>query len=97
MELSPHPVLTPAIAETLAGVDGRAGSAVITTLHRDRPDLDAVATALAQLHTTVIARRGGVCTPTPVPSRCPPTPSSTGPIGWRPPWPASGRGRVGTR
>ena len=51
VELSPHPVLAPAITDTLAGVAGRAGSAVITTLHRDRPDLDALAAALARLHT----------------------------------------------
>ena len=47
VELSPHPVLAPAITDTLAGVAGRARSVVITTLHRDRPDLDALAAALA--------------------------------------------------
>ena len=41
VELSPHPVLAPAISDTLAGTAGRARSGVITTLHRDRPDLDA--------------------------------------------------------
>ena len=51
VELSPHPVLAPAISDTLAGVAGRADSAVITTLHRDRPELDALAAALARLHT----------------------------------------------
>ena len=57
VELSPHPVLAPAITETLHNSDsldsavGRAGSVVITTLHRERTELDAVATALAQLHT----------------------------------------------
>jgi mycoketide-CoA synthase len=50
VELSPHPVLAAAITDTLAGTNDRAGSAVITTLHRDLPDLDAVATALGQLH-----------------------------------------------
>ena len=50
MELSPHPVLAPAIIDTLAGASDRAQSVVITTLHRDRPDLDTVATAIAQLH-----------------------------------------------
>ena len=42
-------VLAAAITDTLAGGD-RAGSSVITTLQRDRPDLQAVATAIAQLH-----------------------------------------------
>jgi acyl transferase domain-containing protein len=50
VELSPHPVLAPAITDTLAGVFDRTQSAVITTLRRDRPDLESVATALAQLH-----------------------------------------------
>ncbi len=51
VELSAHPVLAPAIVDTLISVEGRTQSAVVTTLHRDRPDLDAVAAALAQLHT----------------------------------------------
>ncbi|WP_158015200.1 type I polyketide synthase [Mycobacterium basiliense] len=51
VELSPHPVLAPAITDTLAQTAGRTQSAVITTLHRDRPDRDSLATALAQLHT----------------------------------------------
>lgn len=51
VELSPHPVLAAAIGERLAQMPDRAGSAVITTSHRDRPDLDALAAALAQLHT----------------------------------------------
>jgi len=50
VELSPHPMLAPAITHTLAGVTDRTQSAVITTLRRHRPDLDTVATALAQLH-----------------------------------------------
>jgi acyl transferase domain-containing protein/acyl-CoA synthetase (AMP-forming)/AMP-acid ligase II/acyl carrier protein len=50
LELSPHPVMAAAITDTLAGAVERAQSVVITTLHRDRPDLDAVATALARLH-----------------------------------------------
>jgi acyl transferase domain-containing protein/acyl-CoA synthetase (AMP-forming)/AMP-acid ligase II/acyl carrier protein/NADP-dependent 3-hydroxy acid dehydrogenase YdfG len=50
VELSPHPVLAPAITDTLAQAVGRTQSAVITTLHRDRPDQDALATALAVLH-----------------------------------------------
>ena len=50
IELSPHPVLAPAITDTLAGVGERAGSSVVITLHRDRPDLDALATTLAHLH-----------------------------------------------
>ncbi|MHA7651302.1 type I polyketide synthase [Mycobacterium sp. ML4] len=50
VELSPHPVLAAAITDTLANTTGRGASAVINTLHRDRPDLDAVATTLAQLH-----------------------------------------------
>ena len=51
VELSPHPVLAPAISDTLAGAAGRSGSVVITTLHKDRPDLDGFTTALARLHT----------------------------------------------
>ena len=50
VELSPHPVLAPAITDTLAQAAGRTHSAVITTLHRDHPDQDSLATALAQLH-----------------------------------------------
>ena len=51
MELSPHPVLAPAITDTLAQVAaGRTQSAVVVTLHRERPDQDSLATALAQLH-----------------------------------------------
>jgi acyl transferase domain-containing protein len=50
VELSPHPVLAPAITDTLAGVSDRPHSAVITTLSRHRPDRDTVTTALAQLH-----------------------------------------------
>ena len=50
VELSPHPVLAPAITDTLAQAAGRTQSAVIITLHRDRPDQDSLATALAQLH-----------------------------------------------
>ncbi|MCV7195931.1 acyltransferase domain-containing protein, partial [Mycobacterium angelicum] len=44
VELSPHPVLAPAITDTGAG-------SVIITAHRDRPDLDTLASALARLHT----------------------------------------------
>ncbi len=50
VELSPHPVLAPAITDTLAQGAGRTQSAVVITLHRDRPDQDSLATALAQLH-----------------------------------------------
>ncbi len=50
VELSPHPVLAPAITDALGGLGGRAGSAVITTLHRERSELDAVAAALGRLH-----------------------------------------------
>jgi acyl transferase domain-containing protein/acyl-CoA synthetase (AMP-forming)/AMP-acid ligase II/acyl carrier protein len=50
VELSPHPVMAAAITDTLAEAVERTQSVVITTLHRDRPDLDAVATALARLH-----------------------------------------------
>ncbi|MGY4648902.1 fatty-acid--AMP ligase [Mycobacterium sp. URHB0021] len=50
VELSPHPVLAPAITDTLAQAAGRTQSAVIPTLHRDRPDRDSLATTLAQLH-----------------------------------------------
>ena len=72
MELSPHPVLAPAITDTLAGVPDRTQSAVITTLRRDRPDLDTVAIALAQLHNhghspswrTLYPRAGVIALPT---------------------------------
>ncbi|WP_156748467.1 type I polyketide synthase, partial [Mycobacterium sp. E3198] len=50
VELSPHPVLAPAITDALAQATGRSQSAVITTLHRDHPDQDNLATALAHLH-----------------------------------------------
>ncbi|OBK28848.1 hypothetical protein A5634_19600 [Mycobacterium asiaticum] len=50
VELSPHPVLAAAISDTLVGTADGAGSAVITTLHRDRADLDTVGTTLAHLH-----------------------------------------------
>ncbi len=50
VELSPHPVLTPAISDTVAQADGRAQSAVVITLHRDTPAQDSLSTALAQLH-----------------------------------------------
>ncbi|CPR08054.1 Fatty acyl-AMP ligase FadD28 and polyketide synthase [Mycobacterium bohemicum DSM 44277] len=50
VELSPHPVLAPAITDALAQAAGRTQSAVITTLHRDHPDRDNLATALAHLH-----------------------------------------------
>ncbi len=50
VELSPHPVMAPAITDTLAQVSERAQSAVIVTLHRDRPDQDGFAGALAALH-----------------------------------------------
>ncbi|WP_423202394.1 type I polyketide synthase [Mycobacterium decipiens] len=50
VELSPHPVLAPPIADTLARTSGRTQSAVITTLHRDHPDLDMLAGTIAQLH-----------------------------------------------
>jgi mycoketide-CoA synthase len=50
VELSPHPVLAPAITDTLAQAAGRTQSAVIITLHRERPDQDSLATALAELH-----------------------------------------------
>ncbi|ORA08992.1 hypothetical protein BST12_28030, partial [Mycobacterium angelicum] len=49
VELSPHPGLAPAITDTVTA-SGRTGSTVITTLHRDQPDLDALAIALARLH-----------------------------------------------
>ena len=51
VELSAHPVLAPAIADTLAGAPARSGSVVVPVLRRDRPDLEMVAGALAQLHT----------------------------------------------
>ncbi|KAA0111818.1 type I polyketide synthase [Mycolicibacterium sp. P1-5] len=50
VELSPHPVLAPAITDTLAQFDGASQSAVVITLHRDRPAQESLATALGQLH-----------------------------------------------
>jgi acyl transferase domain-containing protein/acyl-CoA synthetase (AMP-forming)/AMP-acid ligase II/NADPH:quinone reductase-like Zn-dependent oxidoreductase/acyl carrier protein len=49
VELSAHPVLAPAISDTLA-VSERTGSVVIPTLHRDHDDLDGLATAVGRLH-----------------------------------------------
>ncbi len=51
VELSPHPVLAPAISDTLAATPAPTRSAVIPTLHRYRPDRDALGTALSRLHT----------------------------------------------
>ena len=51
VELSPHLALAPAISDIVASVGGRAHSVVIPTLHRFRPELDALAAALARLHT----------------------------------------------
>jgi polyketide synthase 12 len=50
VELSAHSVLAAAITDSVASTAERVGSAVVTTLHRDRFDVDAVATALGQLH-----------------------------------------------
>ncbi|QLL09629.1 type I polyketide synthase [Mycobacterium vicinigordonae] len=50
VEISPHPVLAAAITDTLGGTADRPGSAVLTPLHRDRPDLETLATTLGQLH-----------------------------------------------
>jgi polyketide synthase 12 len=50
VELSSHPVLAPAVSDTLAAVSGWSGSVVIPTLHRQRADLDGLATALGRLH-----------------------------------------------
>ncbi|MEB4209440.1 type I polyketide synthase [Mycobacterium sp. 94-17] len=50
IELSPHPVLAPAITDTLAQSPDHTHSTVITTAHRDRPATDTLATALAHLH-----------------------------------------------
>ncbi|WP_120313567.1 SDR family NAD(P)-dependent oxidoreductase, partial [Mycobacterium alsense] len=53
VELSPHPVLAPALTDTLAQATGRTQrtqSGVVITLHRDRADRDSLASALGQLH-----------------------------------------------
>ena len=50
VELSAHPVLAPAISDTLAGLAGTSQSVVIPMLHRDRADLDELATAVGRLH-----------------------------------------------
>jgi len=49
LELSPHPQLAPTITETLTTTE-RTQSTIITTLHRNQPDLDTITTALAKLH-----------------------------------------------
>ncbi|WP_191499903.1 type I polyketide synthase, partial [Mycobacterium simulans] len=51
VELSPHPVLAPAISDTVAHTPQRSQSLVVSTLHRDRADLDALAAAVGRLHT----------------------------------------------
>nr|WP_260861104.1 type I polyketide synthase [Mycobacterium simulans] len=51
VELSPHPVLAPALSDTLAHHAEHTQSTVITALHRDHPDLDTIAATLAHLHT----------------------------------------------
>lgn len=51
VELSPHPVLAPAITDTVTQSRESAQSAVVITLHRDRTDRDSLAATLAQLHT----------------------------------------------
>ncbi|MEA2202764.1 MAG: mycolactone side chain polyketide synthase, partial [Solirubrobacteraceae bacterium] len=52
LELSAHPILTPAIIDTLSGSDDDGGGSVaLATLHKDQPDSVAFATALARLHT----------------------------------------------
>ena len=88
VELSPHPVLAPAITDTLARHAGRAGSVVITTLHRDRPDLDALATALGRLHIHGHSPSWRGLYPHARRWRCRPIPLSTAVIGWRPARPA---------
>ncbi|OBA77191.1 fatty acyl-AMP ligase [Mycobacterium sp. 1554424.7] len=50
VELSPHPVLAPALTDTLAQATERTQSTVVITLHRDRTDRDSLAGALAHLH-----------------------------------------------
>ncbi|ORA09347.1 hypothetical protein BST12_27795, partial [Mycobacterium angelicum] len=51
VELSPQPVLAPAITDALSNAAELSQSAVIATSHRDRPNLDTLGSALAQLHT----------------------------------------------
>ncbi|WP_341286310.1 type I polyketide synthase [Mycobacterium decipiens] len=51
IELSPHPVLAPALTDTITTTTDQTQSTVITTLHRDHPDLDTLTTTLAHLHT----------------------------------------------
>ncbi|WP_373182774.1 type I polyketide synthase, partial [Mycobacterium marinum] len=50
VELSPHPVLASALTDALADAGQLTQSAVVTTLRRDRPDMDMVANAIANLH-----------------------------------------------
>ncbi|WP_261864158.1 type I polyketide synthase, partial [Mycobacterium marinum] len=50
VELSPHPVLASALTDALADTGQLTQSAVVTTLRRDRPDMDMVANAIANLH-----------------------------------------------
>ncbi|WP_026412872.1 type I polyketide synthase [Actinomadura oligospora] len=51
VEVSPHPILISAVTETLADTQVEDSAVVTGTLHRDRPGSEAVATALAALHT----------------------------------------------
>ena len=87
VELSAHPVLAPALTDTLAGVAERASSVVIPTLHRDRPDLDALGARWLGCTLMVTARPGRPCTRRPALWSCRPTRSSTAGIGWPPPRP----------
>ena len=50
VEVSPHPVMAPAITDILAQDARRGRSTVITTLRRDRSGADMLATAVAHLH-----------------------------------------------
>src|SRR4029077_18324839 len=50
VELSAHPVLAAAIADTVGAAENRASSVVIPTLHRERSDLDGLAAAVGRLH-----------------------------------------------
>ena len=65
-------------------VAGRARSVVITTLHRDRPDLDALSAALGRLHIHGHSPSWPALYPRAHLWRCPPIRSSTAAIGWPP-------------
>ncbi|EUA85269.1 acyl transferase domain protein [Mycobacterium ulcerans str. Harvey] len=83
LELSPHPVLTQAITDTVEQAGG--GGAAVPALRKDRPDAVAFAAALGQLHCHGISPSWNVLYCQARPSHCPPTLSSISVTGCCPP------------